>query len=186
MNAMASVRSHPSQKGDLFMTANNNSWRVVPMSESHCREICTWTYPPPYQLYNWPSWELMLQEEMEFADPAIRQEQYGAVVDAEERLCGFVQFFPIIGVTRLGLGLRPDLCGGGSGEAFVRLLVREAKRRTPLHEIDLEVLVWNERAIRAYEKAGFAITDTYERWTPSGMAAFHCMVFEEQPCTPTL
>ena len=94
-------------------------------------------------------------------------------------LSGFVQFFPIVGVTRLGLGLRPDLCGkgGGIGTQFVQLLVQEAQRRTPRQEIDLEVLVWNERAIQTYERAGFTITDTYEKWTPTGMADFHCMVY---------
>lgn len=121
----------------------------------------------------------MLREQAEFADPQIREEQYRAVVDENGILSGFVQFFPIVGVTRLGLGLRPDLCGkaSGIGTQFVHLLVQEAQRRTPQQEIDLEVLVWNERAIQTYERAGFTITDTYERSTPTGLAAFHCMVY---------
>ncbi|MBD0381984.1 GNAT family N-acetyltransferase [Paenibacillus sedimenti] len=163
-------------------------WRVVPLTESHGRELCSWNYPPPYDLYNWPAWETMQHEALEFADPLIRSKQYGAVVDEDDSLCGFVQFFPIVGVTRLGLGLRPDLSGHtekhgkgkGLGAAFVKLLVQEAKRRSPLNEIDLEVLVWNERAIRTYAKAGFVITDTYERQTPTGMATFHCMVFSDE------
>lgn len=130
----------------------------------------------------------MQRESFEFADPLIRIEQYSAVVDEDDSLCGFVQFFPIVGVTRLGLGLHPNLCGQaetqgkgkGLGAAFVKLLVQEAKRRAPLNEIDLEVFVWNERAIRTYVKAGFAITDTYERQTPTGMATFHCMVYNDQ------
>lgn len=123
----------------------------------------------------------MLQEQSEFADPQIRAEQYRAVVDENGLLSGFVQFFPIVGVTRLGLGLRPDLCGTrkGIGTQFVRLLAGEAKQQAPHQEIDLEVLVWNERAIRTYQRAGFTITDTYERWTPTGMADFHCMVYNE-------
>jgi [ribosomal protein S18]-alanine N-acetyltransferase len=140
-------------------------------------EICTWAYPAPYELYNWPSWEDLIKKEAEFADAEIRLSQYAAVVDAAEGLCGFVQFFPIVGVTRLGLGLRPDLCGHGNGLQLLMLAVEEAKRRAPKNEIDLEVLVWNERAIKAYRKAGFAITDTYVRGTTSGPAEFHCMVY---------
>ncbi|MZQ82947.1 GNAT family N-acetyltransferase [Paenibacillus sp. 5J-6] len=122
----------------------------------------------------------MLQEQIEFADAHIRGEQYRAVVDASGVLSGFVQFFPIVGVTRLGLGLRPDLIGKGSGIGlqFVQLLTREAQKIAPGHEIDLEVLVWNERAIRTYERAGFTITDTYEKQTPMGMSNFHCMVYD--------
>lgn len=121
----------------------------------------------------------MLQDQAEFADPQIRAEQYRAVLDEDGLLSGFVQFFPIVGVTRLGLGLRPDLCGKGSGigTQFVQLLVQEAQRRMPQQEIDLEVLVWNKRAIQTYERAGFTITDTYDKRTPTGIAAFHCMVY---------
>lgn len=154
-------------------------WRIVPLTDSQCQELCTWNYLPPYDLYNWSPWETMLLEQLEFADPLIRTEQYRAVVDEEGQLSGFVQFFPLVGVTRLGLGLRPDLCGKGRGigTQFVQLLVQEAQRRAPQQEIDLEVLVWNERAIHTYQRAGFFITDTYEKWMPTGMAPFHCMVY---------
>jgi ribosomal-protein-alanine N-acetyltransferase len=160
-----------------------SSWRVVPLTESDCQELCTWSYPAPYAIYNWPSWTTMLDSQSEFADLQIRDEQYRGVVDNNDMLTGFVQYFPIVGVTRLGLGLRPDLCGkggdssGGLGTQFVQLLVAEAQQRAPEQEIDLEVLVWNERAIRAYQRAGFTITDTYEKWTPTGTADFHCMVY---------
>jgi ribosomal-protein-alanine N-acetyltransferase len=157
------------------------SWRIIPFTEKHGQEICVWKYPAPYDLYNWPAWEYMLKEEHEFADPALRAEQYRAVVDDAGRLIGFVQFFPIVGVTRLGLGLRPELCGQGLGEAFVRLIVQAALQQTPDSEIDLEVLTWNERATATYKKAGFVISDTYERMTPSGIGQFHCMVYSDKP-----
>ncbi|WJH35833.1 GNAT family N-acetyltransferase [Paenibacillus sp. CC-CFT747] len=154
-------------------------FRLVPMEEEHAREICTWRYDPPYDLYNWKNWEEMQENGEEFADPFIRKEQYRAVLDEHGQLAGFAQFFPMVGVTRLGLGMKPQLCGSGSGTAFVRAIAREAVRLNPGHEIDLEVLVWNERAQRAYEKAGFRRTDAYERLTPTGPADFYCMVYEE-------
>ncbi|MNO96789.1 Acetyltransferase (GNAT) family protein [compost metagenome] len=92
-------------------------------------------------------------------------------------LCGFAQFFPIVGVTRLGISMRPDLCGQGLGTHFVQSIVHEAVRRKPENEIDLEVLTWNKRAIQVYLKVGFEITDTYERLTPDGQKPFYCMVF---------
>ncbi|MEK8130699.1 GNAT family N-acetyltransferase [Paenibacillus filicis] len=154
------------------------SFRLAPLQLSHCREICEWQYEPPYQLYQWRPWELMASLQEEFADPQLRDEQYRAVLDASGTLCGFAQLFPMAGVTRLGLGMRPDACGRGSGANFVRAIAEEARRLQPEHEIDLEVLTWNERAIRAYLRAGFEITDTYERMTPTGAAEFHCMVWQ--------
>ncbi|MGG1519437.1 GNAT family protein [Paenibacillus oryzisoli] len=202
-------------------------WRLVPLTDAHCQELCAWRYPEPYHRYNWPDWVAMLAEQQEFADPVIRAAQYWGAINEGGGLVGFAQFFPLTGVTRLGLGLRPDLCGRGrrggvreagsngartaSGEApsgeqdagglrlhaappmpsgdvsaqaglgtrFVRLLIAEALRRAPdpAHEIDLEVFVWNERAIRTYERAGFTITDTYDKWTPAGSEPVHCMVY---------
>ncbi|MCS7464848.1 GNAT family N-acetyltransferase [Paenibacillus doosanensis] len=152
--------------------------RIIPLTEKHCRDICTWRYPVPYDIYNWPSWEEMLKKQEEFADPQLREEQYRAVLDTDGELVGFAQFFPMVGVTRLGLGMRPELCGQGYGAEFVRAIAAEAARRAPADEIDLEVLIWNIRAYRVYEKAGFVHTDTYERMTPTGMEPFHCMVWK--------
>jgi RimJ/RimL family protein N-acetyltransferase len=119
----------------------------------------------------------MLQSGSEFADPELRSRQFAAVVNAAEALVGFAQFFPIQDVTRLGLGMRPDLCGQGLGSSFVGAIAHEARRRRPDDEIDLEVLTWNTRAIRVYERSGFEITDTYTKRTLTGPGEFHCMVW---------
>ncbi|PZD96422.1 GNAT family N-acetyltransferase [Paenibacillus sambharensis] len=150
---------------------------LAPFSEEHGRELCSWHYEPPYDLFNWPGWEQMQQQGIEFGDPGIRDRQYTAILDEHHELIGYAQFFPLLGVTRLGLGLRPSLCSQGLGPAVVSLLIREAFRRSPDDELDLEVLTWNERAVRAYQKAGFEITDRYWRPTPTGPGEFYCMVY---------
>lgn len=156
----------------------DTSYALTVMSEAHAMEISEWSYDPPYHIYNFPAWEDMKKDGIEFGDSVLRMEQYGAVTDGAGRLSGYVQWFPMLGVTRLGLGLRPDLCGRGTGRRLARLAAEEALRRMPGNEIDLEVLAWNHRAIRAYEKAGFSITDTYSRPLPGGGEGLcHCMVF---------
>jgi RimJ/RimL family protein N-acetyltransferase len=152
-------------------------FKVIPLEAAHGPILCSWRYEPPYDLFNWPAWDEMEREGREFGDPELRERQFAAVTDDRDKLAGFVQFFPLFGVTRLGLGLRPDLCGQGLGPSFIDAIVKEALRRSPNHEIDLEVLVWNTRAIRVYERAGFEITDTYTRNTPAGPDLFHCMVW---------
>ncbi|WP_138496377.1 GNAT family N-acetyltransferase [Paenibacillus pinistramenti] len=159
------------------------SFQVVPMEEHHGAEICAWKYEPPYNIYGWLPWEQMKELGVEFGDPQIRREQYVSLLDEQGELCGFAQYFPMVGVIRLGIGMKPERCGHGRGAAFVGAIVKEAVRRFPEHEIDLEVLTWNNRAIRAYQKAGFSITDLYERQTPSGMKPFYCMVYQPSGST---
>ncbi|AWB42861.1 GNAT family N-acetyltransferase [Paenibacillus sp. CAA11] len=154
-------------------------FHIASMEEAHAEIICSWVYEPPYNIYGWLPWEQMKALEVEFGDPLLRREQYVSVLDQDDNLCGFAQYFPMQGVTRLGIGMRPDLCGHGQGEAFVRAIADGARQRNPDHEIDLEVLTWNNRAIRAYQKAGFTITDLYERQTPDGPKPFYCMVLKD-------
>ncbi|WP_441912796.1 GNAT family N-acetyltransferase [Paenibacillus sp. MCAF9] len=167
-----------SHQSSIHYNRDEGDMTICPLETVHAQQLCGWRYEAPFDVYNWPTWEQMKKDEIEFGDPVLRAAQYIAVLDAQSALIGFAQFFPLTGVTRLGLGLRPDLCGKGLGLAFTRLIVAEAIRRTPQNEIDLEVLTWNTRAMRVYEQAGFHITDTYARSTPTGFAECHCMVYE--------
>ncbi|AOZ92769.1 GNAT family N-acetyltransferase [Paenibacillus crassostreae] len=160
------------------MTMPLSEFMISVMTAEHARSISAWNYPVPYDIYGWMPWDQMEALGIEFGDPLIREEQYVSVLNAQGELCGFAQFFPLVGVTRLGISLCPDLCGNGLGVSFVQSIVREAIRRKPEDEIDLEVLTWNKRAIRVYHKAGFEITDDYERLTPDGLQPFHCMVYQ--------
>ncbi|GGO09792.1 GNAT family N-acetyltransferase [Saccharibacillus kuerlensis] len=152
-------------------------FEVHPMTAEEAEAVCGWVYEPPYDIYGWMPWEEVKKLEIEFGDPELRRQQY-VTVHRDGTLCGFAQLFPLGGTTRLGIGMRPDFCGQGMGALFVHAVVEEALRRIPGQEIDLEVLTWNQRAIKAYQKAGFAITDLYERMTPDGMKPFYCMVYQ--------
>ncbi|WP_151737985.1 GNAT family N-acetyltransferase [Paenibacillus tengchongensis] len=159
------------------------TFHVAPMESFHAQEICGWDYKPPYNIYGWLPWEQMQALGIEFGDPKLRGEQYVSVLSGSGELCGFAQLFPMEGVVRLGIGMKPALCGQGMGHLFMKAIVKEALKRYPECEIDLEVLTWNQRAIKAYHKCGFTITDTYERRTPSGDKPFYCMVYDKQQDT---
>jgi RimJ/RimL family protein N-acetyltransferase len=166
---------------ELYYKRSLVDMTIQPMEMEHAKQICEWQYESPYDLYHWPSWDIMQQNGIEFGDPVLRRMQYASVLNRGQELIGFAQFFPIVGVTRLGLGLHPALCGRGIGTDFTRLITREAIHRAPKNSIDLEVLTWNVRAIRTYERAGFIVDDTYVRQTPEGPAEFHCMVYQSSP-----
>jgi ribosomal-protein-alanine N-acetyltransferase len=159
---------------------------VIQLTEQHCKEICSWHYEAPYDIYNWPSWGHMLSQDLQFADPHIRETQFAGVVRVEgehnrkSELIGYVQFFPLYQVTRLGLGIRPNLCDKGLGALFMETILSAAKERNPNQEIDMEVHTWNERAQKTYTNAGFVRTDEYDRMTTSGVEIFYCMVYKEK------
>lgn len=151
------------------------------ITEQEGQAISHWRYPPPYDLYRWPLWETMVKQGIEFGDPQIRLAQYLAVHDHHsDELVGYIQFFPMGQTIRLGMGLRPDCCDRGWGSTLTTLAVEEAGRRLPGAEIDLEVEQWNKRAIRAYEKAGFVITDEYDRPSIQGLVPVFCMVWHHK------
>ncbi|WP_123042753.1 GNAT family N-acetyltransferase [Cohnella candidum] len=153
------------------------NFQLRPMTEEDARQLCEWRYPAPYDRYGWPSWEQMVRDGREFADPEIRASQYVSAIRESGEMAAYVQFFPLDRAVRIGLGLRPDLCGAGLGLGLVRSAVQEAKRRYPDHEIDLEVETWNRRAIKTYERAGFAVEDEYDRPSPNGIVRVLCMVW---------
>ena len=151
------------------------------MTEQEAKAVTEWHYPPPYDVYRWPAWSDMLRDGRELADPDIRAAQYLSVRDSRnESLIGYVQLFPLDRAVRIGIGLRPDLCDQGLGTPIIKLAVEEASRRQPGAEIDLEVEEWNKRAIRAYEKAGFAIADEYTRRATHGPVQLYCMVWHNE------
>jgi ribosomal-protein-alanine N-acetyltransferase len=151
--------------------------RLDSMTEEDGRMICEWRYLAPYDLYRWPPWETMVTQGREFGDENIRQSQYMSVRGEQGQLVGYVQFFEMDRTLRLGMGLRPDCCDLGWGATLTRMAVQEARRRQPGAEVDLEVEQWNKRAIRVYEKAGFVITDEYERRASHGSVSVFCMVW---------
>jgi ribosomal protein S18 acetylase RimI-like enzyme len=163
----------------IYPYPSSSPWVVTPLTEQQGRLLCEWRYPPPYDIYNFPTWEHMLTYEQEFADPHIREQQYLAICDISGELSGYAQLFPLAGWTRLGLGLHPDLCGQGLGRTFLRTIVHTAQQQKTSNQIDLEVLTWNSRAIALYEANGFIIEDTYSRPYGNGrLGQFHCMVYK--------
>ncbi|MFJ9694199.1 GNAT family N-acetyltransferase [Kitasatospora sp. NPDC101183] len=53
------------------------------------------------------------------------------------------------------IALTPDSTGRGLGTETAHLVLRHAFETIRLHRVHLEVYEYNERAVRAYEKAGF-------------------------------
>jgi ribosomal-protein-alanine N-acetyltransferase len=125
--------------------------KVVPLSEEHARAIADWRYEFPYEWYDTAADPRRVEL---FANPA-RREGLRAVVDDDGELIGFFNFVREGDEVRIGLGIRPDLTGRGLGAEFIDAGLRYATEEWAPSSFRLWVARWNERALRAYRRAGF-------------------------------
>ncbi|WP_127579428.1 GNAT family N-acetyltransferase [Paenibacillus koleovorans] len=136
-------------------------YHFVPMTESVAKTISSWTYPPPYDLYTMDGSEECIQEFM--------NGEYFYVEDEGFQLVGFVcsgcsarvpggyeiGVYDNEDLLDIGLGLRPDLTGQGLGGGFLMQAVSFLGSYFGKSNFRLVVAASNERAIKAYGKAGF-------------------------------
>jgi len=139
---------------------NQINWELCalhPMSAAAAAEISQWAYDPPYDAYNFkdtPDEYLMDAsiwgtEQFYLADGSIILGQAACQYEGNDLWVGW--------------SMTPALCGKGNGTAFVRKCVRELQAvKGHTGRILLRVAAWNLRAVKAYQKAGFAYVETIQ------------------------
>lgn len=125
--------------------------KVQPITDEQAAAIAEWRYEFPYEWYDTAADPRRVEL---FANPA-RREGLRAVVDDEGELIGFFNFVREGEEVRVGLGIRPDLTGQGLGAQFIAAGLTYATEEWAPRRFRLWVAWWNERALRAYRRAGF-------------------------------
>jgi len=142
-------------------------------TEDDAYQIASWHYPPPYDFYD------MDQDPEDLAallDPQTWREPYYTVFDEENKLVGFFVFKQADQTVKVGLGLRPDLTGKGLGRAFINAGLSFGQEHFSAEMWSLSVATFNTRAIRLYERAGFAPLNTFLQQINGGAYEFLRMV----------
>jgi ribosomal-protein-alanine N-acetyltransferase len=147
------------------MATVNSPFTFSRLSQEEAEAIAEWHYPEPYSFYDWSADVDDLQE---LLDPALRGDAYWAVRDESDELVGNFSFKPKGDAVEIGLGLRPDLTGRGLGAAFLAAGLDFARERFSPERFTLAVATFNERAIKVYERAGFARDRVYMHSTNGG------------------
>jgi [ribosomal protein S18]-alanine N-acetyltransferase len=132
--------------------------RIEPLTEQHALQIAEWRYEFPYEWYDTASDPRRIEL---FANPA-RRDGLRAVVADDGELIGFFNFVREGDEVRVGLGIRPDLTGQGLGAQFIEAGLRYAVAEWTPKRFRLWVAWWNERALRAYRRAGFRAVAEHE------------------------
>jgi [ribosomal protein S18]-alanine N-acetyltransferase len=146
------------------------------MTGQDAQAVAAWRYPGQYAFYNWDADPADLAE---LLDPAGWGVQYFAVDGPDASLVGFFQFKPDGDAMEIGLGLRPDLTGRGSGLSFVEVGVGFAACHFGVSSVSLAVAAFNQRAIKIYRRARFDVVYRYMHATNGSVYPFVRMVRDD-------
>lgn len=125
-------------------------------------------YPEPYRGFNFPARSLSpAQRDLWFAERDSLPDRLNLTVDHPDQLC--IAYFALTeidfaarAVGNMGIRVAPHFCSRGLGTRALRRIVDWAFA-AGLQTIRLDVAASNRRAVRSYEKAGFAITGEFWR-----------------------
>ena len=143
------------------------TFHFVPLTHAHVHQIFDWRYPEPYALYNPSAGGSLPELEQALLNPDFF---YHAVLDEQGELLAYRCFGADATVPGgdyseerldMGGGLRPDLTGRGLGPHIMRAAVAFANRRFGATRFRTTVAAFNQRAIKACQKAGYRRVDSF-------------------------
>ncbi|HET7357767.1 MAG TPA: GNAT family N-acetyltransferase [Nocardioidaceae bacterium] len=152
--------------------------RIAPLTREHALDVCTWTYPAPYDRYD-----------MTGADPDVLlapDTGMHALLEGD-RLVGFRSFGPDGRVPGweydesaldTGGGLRPELTGRGLGRRAIETGLAFGRERFAPPAFRMTVATFNTRALRVVESLGFARAGRFDAATDGG--SFEVLVRPER------
>lgn len=139
-----------------------------PMDRPSALAVLRWHYDAPYDLYNLDSYDF--EETLsDLLDPG---NAYHTLWDERGKLVAFCCFgvdaqvaggdysAPALDV---GLGVRPDLTGQGYGLDYVLAVLGFAEAESQVSAFRVTVALFNQRARRVWEKAGFVEVHRFRR-----------------------
>jgi ribosomal-protein-alanine N-acetyltransferase len=137
------------------------TYNIQPMTEEYASAICNWKYDGLYSIYSMDgSYECICE---------LMNGDYFYVMDNTNSLVGYicsgnsarVQGGYQSGLYNnskhldIGLGLSPDYTGKGIGQQFLFQGIHFLKEQLKVQNFQLVVAIFNERAIKVYERSGF-------------------------------
>lgn len=136
---------------------NFDNCRLVSLNNEILEHIFSWRYDKPYNVY-----DLYLNDYLKNSH-LWGVEQFALVEN--ENIIAFVSCNVIKNDMWVGWSLRPDLCGNGTGQDFVKKSIVEliSLKKQYVKDVFLKVYNWNTRAIKVYKKVGFVHYDEFIR-----------------------
>jgi len=140
------------------------------MNQPEAEEIANnWKYDGVYSFYDVSA---DAEDYNEFINKDMRADKYFSCYLNDELVAWYSVEVLENGNLELGLGMKPNHNGKGFGFHFVNAIMVHAASIHRAHGFVLSVALFNQRAIRVYEKAGFVKTETFMQDTNGGNYEF--------------
>ena len=137
------------------------TYHFYPMTNDHAYTISKWKYEEPYSLYGMDGSDEDISE--------LLNDEYYSVINHENSLVGFIckgnsarvsggygaSIYNDSTIVDIGIGLDPDLTGGGRGQEILVAGIRFLNEVYQVNDVQLVVAEFNARAIKVYERIGF-------------------------------
>ena len=142
-------------------------YSIFPLSEENAREITTWRYDAPFDLY-----DLAPQYLSGFLNP---EYYYHQVLSDKGDLIGYCCYgldaqvpggeylINMPEVLDIGVGMKPNLTGAGRGHDFVSAILDYANERFYPTRFRVTVADFNLRSLRIFKKHGFKESNYFIR-----------------------
>lgn len=148
---------------------------LIPMTKGYADEVVSWRYDGIYAFYNLDQDREDLEE---FLNCYGQADKYYAVLNELNDLAGFFSFSQKDETIVVGLGMKPEYTGMGLGLEFVLAGLEFAKEKYTPSMFSLIVAIFNKRAIKVYEKAGFKPGKVFMHETNGGEYEYLQMIRE--------
>ena len=147
--------------------------KIVPYNIEHAKIISTWKYEPPYDVYNFPSYEDMKKHNSPFLD--VDTLIYHSIINENNELIAVCNLTEEDKQVFFGISMNPTYCWRGLSKTILPMIINHADNlyHKPLY---LQVRLWNERAIKAYKNVGFTIVGKALLKTETVPALFYIMI----------
>ena len=138
-----------------------------PMTRTYAKEIVSWKYDPPYNIYEYPE-----DEKNKSIDDLTDKKNHFFAALYDGKLVGFRSFGKDGRVTGgnydksyldTGGGLRPDLTGKGFGPAIISQGLEFGAQTFGTLKFRVTIAEFNKRAQKACEKIGFKQYESFIR-----------------------
>lgn len=104
--------------------------KITDFTQEDAKTVCSWRYPPPYDIYHYPEWETARAQHYGMTDEETRRAEFYALKDGNN-LTGFFRLTNHPDFVMIGLGLAPDQCGKGLGNQLMKAIQTVLKERYP-------------------------------------------------------
>lgn len=142
-------------------------YSIIPLTSELAQEIITWSYDPPYDLYDHSQKDLPGLLNPEY--------HYHAVIGKDGALVGYCCFgldARVPGgdyqdaepeVLDIGVGMRPDLRGQGLGKSFVSTIEDYAIKKYSPKKTRATIAAFNQRSLKTFRSCGYQDTFQFTR-----------------------